>query len=130
MAENSPFAFVDRASFVHPPKAITAFVDQLTSGIIPRRERGKEPRFTIAVIVEAQPVDDDFKPSGEAFKAVTRDISSKGVGITHNRSVRAKFLALQLTSPTGERLQTAVEIVRCQQVGSIYDIGGKFVTEQ
>ncbi len=129
MAENSPFAFVDRASFVHPPKAITAFVDQLTAGRNPRRERHSEPRFTIAVVVEVQPVDDDFKPAGEAFQAVTRDISPSGIGITHNQSVESKFLALRLTNPEGEQLQTAVEVLRCQQVGSMYDIGGKFVTE-
>ena len=131
MGETSPFAGIDPASLLHPPKAVIGFVERLTSGVFtPGKERRKEPRYSVATIVEVQPLDEAFQPEGDAFRVVTRDISASGIGILDSRPVHSKYLAVQLTSPEGEQMQTVMEVLRCQPLGNIYDIGGQFVTGQ
>jgi hypothetical protein len=131
MGEGSPFAGIDPASLLHPPKAIAAFIGQLTSGVfIPGKERRKEPRYAVAIIVEVQPLDKDFQPAGDVFRVVTRDISASGIGILDSRPVDCKYLAVQLTNPEGEQMQMVMEVLRCQRLGNIYDIGGRFITRE
>jgi c-di-GMP-binding flagellar brake protein YcgR len=132
MAEKSTIVFDHGASLLHPPELIAAFVSTMTSRLIPNtinRERRSEPRYTISAIIEAQPVDDEFQPTGERFKAVTRDISAGGISFTHNRLVETKHLAVRLTNPVGEQLQTVMQILRCQRHNRTWDIAGTFVTK-
>ncbi len=131
MGESSPFSGIDPASLLHPPKAIAVFIERLTSGVFaPEKERRKEPRYSVATIVEVQPLDEEFQSQGDVFQVVTRDISASGIGILDSRPVNCKYLAVQLTSPEGRQMQMVMEVLRCQPMGNIYDIGGKFVTEQ
>lgn len=120
--------FFDGQSLLHPPKVIKSFVQKITAGMHPRPERRVELRYPIAIVVDVQPLDEKFDPTGPVFQAVTRDISNSGIGITHNRLLESHFLAIQLWSPEGEKLQTLVEVLRSQPAGSIFDIGGRFVT--
>jgi hypothetical protein len=133
MSNQPQFVFKHGDSLLRTPKAITAFVAKMTAGITPKTvisERRSEPRYTISAIVEAQPVDDEFRPTDDVFKAVTRDISAGGIALTHNRSVETKCLAVQLTTPEGDQIQTVVEVLRCRSHGNTWDIGGRFITKE
>jgi hypothetical protein len=76
----------------------------------------------------AVPIDDQEKP-GEAFAAITRDISSKGISIYHTRPVHERYLAIQWNVEEGEQLRVLVNVVRCRPVGRFYEIGGMFITK-
>ncbi len=134
MATKSPFHEFHPASFLHAPKAIAEFIDDLTTGMPTvggiEIERRLSPRFALSIPVEVQPLDNDFKPQGESFQVVTRDISATGVRFGDVRKSETKFFAMHLTSPAGVQMRTIVEIVFRIQRGprNVDDIGGKFVT--
>ncbi len=119
-------------SLVHAPSVIKSFVQKITAGMHLRPERQSERRaelrYPLAILVDVQPLDENFAPSGPLFRAVTRDISNSGIGLTHNSPLKSRFFAIQLWSPEGETFQTLVEVLRSQPAGSIFDIGGRFVT--
>ena len=92
-------------------------------------ERRSATRYPLACPVVAVPIDEQEKP-GEAFAAITRDISSQGISIYHTRPIHEPYLAIQWTVDEGEQLRVLVEVVRCRPVGPFfYEIGGSFVTQ-
>ncbi len=92
-------------------------------------ERRATKRYPMACPVVAVPIDDQEKP-GEAFAAITRDISSQGISIYHTRPVHEPYLAIQWNVDEAEQLRVLVEVVRCRPVGPFfYEIGGMFVTQ-
>ena len=91
-------------------------------------DRRASPRYTIALPVTAMELDDHYRPVGKTFSAVTRDISAIGLCMYHSQSSTAKYLDLDLTSNSSdEHLRVLLEVVRCKDVGSIFEIGGRFV---
>ena len=91
------------------------------------RERRARQRYPIGLAVRSTPVDRQMQPLGESFVAVTRDISPQGVSLYHTESVAAEHLALELVARTGERMTAVVEILRCRQIGPLFEIAGHFV---
>ncbi len=116
---------------VHPPAEIAEFVQRLVSRLV--HYRGKERRairrHRLAIPVLAVPLDDDLQPAGDSFAAVTRDISTRGLAIYHNRPLECHYLAVELTDHEGRKLEAAVEVLRCEPVESFFEIAGKFVTK-
>lgn len=91
-------------------------------------ERRLHARYSVSMIVDAQPLDEQFRPQGQQYQMVTRDISAAGVGILDTREPGTKYLALELTNAEGKQLRVATEVVRCQpQARQVYDIGTKFI---
>ncbi len=133
MPYTTPFVGADRSTLLHPPHAISAFIDTLTQGVpaLGRNadERRQQPRYAISTIVEVQALSDNFQPLGEMHKCVTRDISRTGLRLMHTHDFGTKHMALQITSPTGDKLQTMLEVVHCEKrgAGNVYDIGGRFI---
>ena len=115
------------------PSAIADFIQKLTKGMQPQRgvhqERRQTPRYRVSTIVRLQPVDEGFQPDGEAFRAVTRDISAGGLGFADTRPIGTKFVGVRMTAPDGDGMMLMMEVVRCQQRRHAYDIGGRFVTQ-
>jgi hypothetical protein len=92
-------------------------------------ERRRAVRYPLACPVMAVPIDDQERP-GEAFAAITRDISSQGISIYHTRPIHEPYLAIQWTVEEGEQMRVLVEVVRCRPVGPFfYEIAGSFVTQ-
>ncbi len=119
------------SDLVHPPEEIAEFVQRLVSRLVHYRgkERRTARRHRVAIPVLAVPLDDDLQPAGDSFAAVTRDISSRGLALYHNRAVESPYLAVELADHEGQKLEAAVEVLRCEPVDSFYEIGGKFVTK-
>ena len=90
-------------------------------------ERRGAARYPLACPVVVVPIDEQ-ETLGEAFAAITRDISSSGISIYHTRPVHDPYLAIQWTERG--QLQVLVEVVRCRPVGlSLYEIGCRFVIQ-
>jgi hypothetical protein len=78
--------------------------------------------------VKATPLNDKHQPAGEAFLAVTRDISVGGLCMYHLQNVTARFLQLELSGHgSDEQLGVVLEVVRCRQTGPLFEIAGRFV---
>lgn len=115
---------------LRPPAAIATFVRRIVRGAeyYAGPEQRREPRYVVSLPVAAVPVDESLKKAGDAFIALTRDISSSGIAMYHTRRVSEKFLALEIKSSSGEKLRVLAEVLRCNPSGLFYEIAAKFVS--
>jgi hypothetical protein len=115
-----------------PPERVVTFIRQMIRGekFHSGSERRLSLRYPVTMPVRATPLDDRQNPDGEAFLAVTRDISVGGLCMYHLEPVRARYLQLELASSsgTGEHLHVVLEVVRCHPTGPLYEIAGRFVS--
>jgi hypothetical protein len=122
---------MDDGSSPHaPPAELIRFVDRLANET-PRThsEERRFPRYKLTVEVWVQPVDSNFEPLDKPFTAVSRDISTAGIGLLHTRAVRDKYLWLRLVTSAGGVMNVVVEVLRCRPIGMFYEIGAKFVAK-
>lgn len=131
MSTNSPFQNLDRDRLVHPPEAIATFIRRLSVRKYAGEEKRGRPRYQVTLPLIVQPVDAEMKPIGEPFRALTRDISTEGVGFYHTRKIDAQFAALEIeNAQAGDqgKMQVLVEIRRCFPIHSaLFEFGGQFV---
>jgi hypothetical protein len=132
MTIGSPFAGLDRDSLVHPPGAIAAFVRMVVGR---RNYQGEEKRgkarHALALPIIIQAMDSETRPAGDAFRTLTRDISTEGIGFVHTRQIKSPFVAVEIENPgdpDNPKMQVLVELLRCQTIHDrLFHIGGKFV---
>lgn len=126
----SLFSF-EADSLARPPKAIADFVARAVrnSKFYDGPDIRSERRFPVSLRVAAVPVDERLNKIGEEFIAASRDISSSGIAIYHTRGVSDRFLALELTAASGEKMHVLLQVLRCRPVGLFYEIAGKFVSK-
>jgi hypothetical protein len=43
--------------------------------------------------------------------------------------VAERFLALELATPSGEKMRVLMQVLRCRPVGLFYEIGGEFISK-
>ncbi|MBP90059.1 MAG: hypothetical protein CMJ64_25685 [Planctomycetaceae bacterium] len=72
------------------------------------------------------PLDHDLVPIGENFEVLSSNLSESGVGLLHPEPMRGKFAAL-VVLPDLEYIQLILRIVRCQELGAMYEMGAKFL---
>ena len=136
MNEHGGVAQVDFTDLLRPPQTLREFVTRITSGLrtgetrtlSDQSERRAQQRHRLPLRVEVQPIDSDLTPVGDVYSVIAHDISAIGIGIRDTREVTTKFLALQMTGPSGEQMQVLGEVVRCQNVDRIYEIAAQFVS--
>ena len=85
-------------------------------------------RHQVILQMPAQAFDQVLRPEGRPFLTVARDLSTNGIGLIHGRAITAKFLALELVTPTGEHIQVLMQVLRCRPRGPYHDIAGQLVT--
>lgn len=115
---------------LRPPAAVESFVRRVVRGAefyVGPEQRG-EARYAVSLPVAAVPVDKSLRKAGDAFIALTRDISSGGIGMYHTRRVSERLLALEIKSASGEKLRVLAEVLRCNPAGLFYEIGARFVS--
>ena len=124
-------------SFVSPSPEVISSADEISSFVswlareyfLDGPDRRSEPRYRVTLPVNVRPLDDLLKPVGYQVRAVTRDISTGGIGLVCQDPVSAKHIAIQLSGPNGERIEFIVEVLRCESVGYYFDVGCKFVVD-
>ena len=93
--------------------------------------RRSESREAISIPVEATLLDDSYHPIAESFHVVTRDISSRGVGVFHDRVVTGKYIYLKFHSPVSfQDFGVIASVEHCTPCGKYFIIGCRFLTEQ
>ena len=119
----------DDARMQQPSEAIADFLSHLEAQQDPTEERRSSERRTLSQAVAVMPVDDQFRPAGDCFMAVARDVSRQGIAIVHTNSVEADYLALELACASGKKLQVAMQVARRREVGDYYECAGPFLTK-
>jgi hypothetical protein len=131
MSAESPFHNLVRTRLVHPPDAIAAFIRLLGHRNYHGEEKRSKPRIQVTVPLIVLPLNEATEPIGEPFRALSRDISTDGIGFLHTRRIEARLAAIEIENPqaaSDSKMQVLVEICRCHPIHStLYEIGGKFV---
>ena len=92
-------------------------------------EKRSEKRVNITLPVILTPLDDDFWPMDYRVHAVTRDLSTEGVGLVCNTPIAAKFISVTFQHATGESVRVIAKILRTEEVGHYFRFGCKFIAE-
>jgi hypothetical protein len=109
---------------------LVAFVNKLNcaQAAYDGANRRKKSRQAWVVRASAIPLDEGFQPVGEAFLAISRDISDFGLALYHTQPVASPYLALRLIEPSSaSALRTTMRIVRCRKRGRFYEIAGSLL---
>ncbi len=115
---------ISHDSLPDPPRGIYRFIEKMKSAESSGHEKRTRARHAITAVVVALPINAAGEPAGEAFKAVTRDLSTAGLSLLHTRMVKAKFLAIEILNGDGNPICAHLEVIRCQAVGQFYLIAG------
>ena len=112
------------------PELVVTFVRRvIEEHRIPQRtDRRNHPRKAISVPVIVEPLDEAFSPAAECFSAVTKNISTGGIGILHTEFVNSHYLRIGL-STAGETMQLLAQVKNCVKSGEMYHIGARFVVD-
>jgi hypothetical protein len=127
VAEPLDFDF-EKARAAPAPVELQKFVHQLTdqTAYSGTDKRGRT-RYRIAIEVPAIELDDELRPMGEPFIAMSRDISTSGICLVHTQRVTAAQLLIRLDNLNGMRVQVVVEISRRRKLKHFYEMSGNFV---
>jgi PilZ domain len=90
-------------------------------------ERRHSPRYPLVVPVSVMPLDEQFRPAGTLYRAVTRNISGSGVSILSHTRFQAKYLSLLLVNSSADYLEVIVHVARYNMVGPMHEYAGPFV---
>lgn len=93
------------------------------------RDKRRSIRYPVAIPVPAQAFDAVLKPIDTPFTLVARNISGGGICLLYDRSLRATFLGVELSTPGGELVQILVHVLRSRPRGNIHEIGGEFLVK-
>ena len=91
-------------------------------------ERRSAQRVPMIEPLNIKPLDEHFQPAGEATMALMRNVSRSGIALLHVRPVKSRYLALCQVRPQGVETPLYMEIIRCRQIGSGFELAGPFVT--
>ena len=90
-------------------------------------ERRGEERVPLAVIVDFTPLDSLQRPCGEPRRGVTRDLSREGIGLFTESPLQGNFLKVRLPAGGGRRAELLVEVLRCERMDFMFDVGGRIL---
>src|SRR5688572_27187213 len=97
----------------HPHEQLIEFVQRIAAGLKPYQgpERRSEPRWGVTMPVPAAPLNEHLWPCGPTFLAISRDISTQGMGLYHVRPIEVKsLLGVELRAPQGDTMQAVLEV--------------------
>jgi hypothetical protein len=123
-----PAPLIDPPALRDPPAELVSFVERHVrdAQFYDGDERRSERRYLMVLPVTAQPVDEQYLPTGTPFAVVSRDISPKGIGLVHSEPVEHSLLALQMFI-AAEEVNLVADVQWCQAYGPFYYFGGEFV---
>lgn len=112
-----------------PPQAMLNFLERTFADPGAAGDRRRGERVSLLATVAALPVDGEFNPAGEAFRAAARDISSGGISLLHTRAVSSECMALRWQTLNSKTtfITAAIQLTRCRPMGPFYELAGQFV---
>jgi hypothetical protein len=93
------------------------------------RDKRRSSRYAVTMVIPTQALDNMLRPIERPCMLFARNISTGGICLLNDRSMRAAFLALELSAPGGDLIQVLVQVLRSRPRGSVHEIGGEFVTK-
>ena len=81
------------------------------------------------VSVSVRLLDDHLHELGTSLEAVTRDISSDGIGLVCEQPIAAEYIRVQLTTPKGEPMDVLANVRHCSPDGQRYHVGVSIVAD-
>lgn len=118
-----------RHALLHEPDYVMRFVrdvireQQIWNG----KERRQDVRVTVCLPVTVQPLDTDFEPVGEPFKAITRNLSGGGIGLLNDEPIDTDYVLVTLRNRAGDEIDLVAHIRHCTYEDGGYLIGGRFI---
>ena len=119
------------ASLTTPLTDVCAFVKDITTDahFYMGNEKRTEARYAVLLEVNAFAINHSYEQTGQEFRAVTRDISTRGISLLTAAPVNEKWLALELTVPGRPTTRTVMQVLRCRPAGPFFEVAGEFVSQ-
>ncbi|HEV8003803.1 MAG TPA: hypothetical protein VGP63_28315 [Planctomycetaceae bacterium] len=122
---------VDWTSIASSRASVDQFVDAVDGGYDPFDDRRAAQRKPAMIDVIAVPLDADRQPCGDAFLALTRNISHGGIAILCTEQVKAPYLLLRLEMARYRCLQAVVRVIRSRSFYQFTEVSAAFaLTEE
>jgi phage terminase large subunit-like protein len=90
-------------------------------------ERRAADRMNVTMPVRVTALDDQLEPLDYHYHAVTRNISTTGVGLVTNNPIRRSHVLLTFEPYHGDVYSVVAEVVYCGDVGYYFQIGCEFL---
>jgi hypothetical protein len=92
----------------------------------PLEDRRSASRKPAVIDVIAVPLDAEHKPCGDAFLALTRNISRGGIALVCTQALKSPYLLLRLEMGRSRMLQAVVRVIRSRSFYQFTEISGSF----
>ena len=90
-------------------------------------DKRRSQRISQSLVVPAVCLNNDYCPDGEPFQLMVANLSREGIGLVHDGSIDAKYVAIELGTGNDEPIQVIVRLIRqCALVPPYREIGGEF----
>ncbi|HXY34036.1 MAG TPA: hypothetical protein VEI07_07400 [Planctomycetaceae bacterium] len=117
---------VDWNSISSSREAVEQFVDAVDGGRDLFEDRRSAKRKPVTIDVIAVPLDAQQKPCGDAFLALTRNISRGGIAILCTERVKSPYLLLRLEMARYRMLQAVVKVIRSKSFYQFTEVSACF----
>src|SRR5947209_8481531 len=103
------------AQLPEPPAQLIEYVARRQGEEGHGDERRAHPRYAMSVPVTVIPLGPGFKPTGEPFQGVTRDISVKSVALLHTKRMDEDSFVVHFKGPDEQPSIFLAQTIRCRQ---------------
>lgn len=119
-------------TLAEPPQAVLNFLERNFEEPGAGGDRRKTSRVSLLATVVGVPVNRQFEPCGEAFKAAARDVSQGGMSMLHTRAISSEHVALRWQSLASKNsfIKVVMQVVRCRPMGPFYELAGQFIMRE
>lgn len=114
------------------PDNIRSFVNAIESTYLldrPRKigtERRSVERLAVTMPVGIKPLDEQLRPLSYELNAITRDLSTKGVGLVSTSPIPQESVLLTFHPFQGNPFAVVAKVIYCNDLGYYFQIGCEF----
>jgi hypothetical protein len=121
---------IDWNSIASSTATVDQFVDAVDGGKGPFDDRRSATRKPAMIDVIAVPLDSQRKPCGDAFLALTRNISRGGIALICTEEIKAPYLLLRLEMARYRMLQAVVRVIRSRSFYQFTEVSTCFALSE
>lgn len=121
---------VDWTSIASTRATVDQFVDAVDGGDDLFEDRRSAKRKPAMIDVIAVPLDAQRQPCGDAFLALTRNISHGGIAILCTEATKAPYLLLRLEMARYRCLQAVVRVIRSRSFYQFTEVSACFALSE
>lgn len=121
---------VDWTSVASSRATVDQFVDAVDGGYDPFDDRRSAQRKPAMIDVIAVPLDAEQQPCGDAFLALTRNISHGGIAILCTEQIKVPYLLLRLEMARYRCLQAVVRVIRSRSFYQFTEVSAAFALSE